>query len=226
MLKLILSSVFLITLCASSYGQYYYDRSKNPEKIEVPKTGRDFDTFFFFSWDLNRPMSNPDFISQSSTLGTKLGFRKRLNDVDKLWVGAEFGWAVYKQHFPYQTIPLSNNSSLSTDWYNYAYSYSLAASIDYFFLPMERIVTPYAGLGIGVAYDKFSQFYNIYGQSANSWGLMLRPEAGILIGFKPNSSWRLQGAVHYDYSSNATSTFGYKGFTNVGYQIGIVKMAW
>lgn len=227
MLKIISSSLFFVTMCTAVHGQYYYDRSKNPDKSVVDqKPGRDFDKFFFLSWDGNKPMSNSNFINQSSSLGTKFGFKKRLNDVDKLWVGGEFGWAVYKQYYPYQTVPLSSNSAVSTDWYNYAYSFNLAASMDYFFLPMEKIVAPYAGMGIGVAYNKYSQFYNIYGGTANSWGLLLRPEAGILVGFKQNSSWRLQGAVHYDYSTNASSKFGYKGFTNLGYQIGIVKMAW
>ena len=120
MLKLILSSLFIVVLFTSVRGQYYYDRSKNPDQKVDQKPGRDFDKFFFFSWDMNKPMSNTDFISQSSSLGTKLGFRKRLNDVDKLWVGAELGWAVYKQYYPYQTLQLSNSKSLSTDWYNYA----------------------------------------------------------------------------------------------------------
>lgn len=216
-------------------AQYYYDRSKNPDKVIKQKSGRDFDHFFFLSWDGNTPVSNPDFIKQSSSLGTKFGFRKRLNDEDRLWVGGDLGWAVYKQYIPTQTYT-TGTQSLTTDLYNYSYNYSLTANIDYFFFPMEKLFVPYTGLGFGAAYDKFTQYYNIYGSTGDSWGFQVRPEAGILIGFKENSLWRIKAAVHYDYSSNSmnlgsnnfipSTNNNYKNFINTGFQIGLVKMAW
>jgi hypothetical protein len=229
-MRKILLTILLAGVCfISGNAQYYYDRSKNPDKntgkISSPKSGRDFDRFYFLSWDNNSPMSNKDFISQSSSLGTKLGFRKRLNDEDKFWVGADFGWAVYKQYFPTQTYT-SGVQSVTTDLYNYAYTYSLSANLDYFFLPMEKIFVPYAGLGIGGAYDKFAQYYNVYGSQSSSWGFLVRPEAGVLIGFKENSPWRIKAAFHYDYSTNTSSDFDYKNFMSMGFQIGLVKMAW
>ncbi len=229
MKKLFLLVVVSIAFAGSLNAQYYYDRSKNPDKntgkISTPKTGRDFNKFYFLSWDSNSPLSNKDFISQSSSLGTKLGFRKRLNDEDKLWVGADFGWAVYNQYVPTNTYT-TGTQSVTTDLYNYSYNYSLSVNLDYFFLPMEKIITPYAGLGIGAAYDKFAQYYNIYSSSGSSWGFLLRPEAGVLIGFKENSPWRIKTAFHYDYSSNTSTDFGYKNFSSMGFQIGLVKMAW
>jgi hypothetical protein len=210
-------------------AQYYYDRSKNPDKnvdkVSSSKTGRDFDHFYFASWDYNMPLSNKDFIDQSSTLGLKLGLRKRINEDGKLWVGGDFGWAVYKKYIPTNTYTVGTQST-TTDLYNYAYNYSLSANIDYFFLPMEKIIVPYAGLGVGVAYDKFAQYYNIYGSSASSWGFLVRPEAGVLIGFKENSPWRIKAAYHYDYSTNTSSNYDYKNFMSMGFQVGLVKMAW
>ncbi|MBI1769481.1 MAG: hypothetical protein HYR67_14025 [Bacteroidetes bacterium] len=210
---------------AQADAQYYYDRSKNPDKKIIEKTGRDFDTFYFLSWDNNTPLSNTNFVSSTSYLGTKLGFRKRLNDVDRLWAGADFGWGVYKEYFPFNTYTFGSRS-LSTDLYDYVYSYNLSASIDYFIFPMEKHVTPYGGLNIGAAYDKFAQYYNVYGGASGSWGVLIRPEIGVLIGIKENASWRIKAAFHYDYSSNSNSDFGYKNFTNIGFQIGLVKMAW
>jgi hypothetical protein len=229
MKKLFLLAAVSVAFVASLNAQYYYDRSKNPDKnigkISTPKTGRDFDKFYFLSWDNNAPLSNKDFISQTSSLGTKLGFRKRLNDEDKLWVGADFGWAVYKQYVPTNTYTTGTQST-TTDLYNYAYNYSVSVNLDYFFLPVEKIITPYAGLGIGAAYDKFAQYYNVYGSSGTSWGFLVRPEAGVLIGFKENSPWRIKAAFHYDYSTNTSTDFGYKNFSSMGFQIGLVKMAW
>jgi hypothetical protein len=216
-------------------AQYYYDRSKNPEKIVANKPGRDFDHFFFLSWDGNTPMSNPDFIKQSSSLGTKFGFRKRLNDEDRLWVGGDLGWAVYKQYIPTQTFT-TGTKSLTTDLYNYSYNYSLTANLDYFLFPMKKLIVPYGGLGVGFAYDKFSQYYNIYGSTGDSWGLQVRPEVGVLIGFRENSSWRIKAAAHYDYASNSFDLSSnkfipqgsnkYSNFMSIGFQIGLVKMAW
>ena len=225
MKKTFVALMAMLLFLAQAKAQYYYDRPKNPDKKVIEKSGRDFDTFYFLSWDNNQPSSNTDFVSSASSLGSKFGFRKRLNNVDRLWAGADFGWAVYKEYFPYTTYTLGTRS-LSTDLYDYVYSYNLGATMDYFIFPMERLVVPYGGLTIGAAYDKFTQYYNIYGSSGESWGLLLRPEAGVLIGFKENSSWRIKAAIHFDYSSNSNKDFGYKSFTNTGFQIGIVKMAW
>jgi len=234
MKKLFSIVVFSIAFVGSVKAQYYYDRSKNPDKIpNQPKQTRsrsssssssNYSKFIFAAWDGNKPMSNSSFIDQSSSLGARFGFRKRLNDEDKFWVGGDLSWSVYNQYFPYQTYT-TGTQSVSTDLYDYAYNYGLTVNIDYFFLPMEKLVVPYAGFGIGIAYDKFNQYYNIYGDTpSDSWGLLVRPEVGVLIGYKQNSRWRLKAAVHYDYSSNTNSTYGYKGFTNAGLQIGILKM--
>ncbi len=224
-------------LIASCYvevnGQYYFDRTKNPDKNTTQKTGRDFDQFYFLGWDTNTPLSNASYISQASSLGTKLGIRKRLNNIDRLWAGAELGWAVYKQYFPSQTF-VKGTQSVTTDLYNYAYNYSLAANLDYYFMPMEKRLVPYVGLGIGAAYDNFTQYYNVYGAKTGTFGFLARPEVGILIGLKENSSWRIKAAYHFDYSTNAANLSGnnfigasnYKNFINTGFQVGLVKMAW
>lgn len=231
--------LFLLAFCGLIYSglnaQYYYDRTKNPEKAATQKVGRDFDTYYSFAWDINSPLSNQNYISQASTLGTRISFRKRLNSVDKLWIGADLGWAVYQQHVPYRTYQYSS-TTVATELFNYAYNYSVAATIDYFLFPTDRLVVPYAGVGIGVAYDKFTQYYGIYGGNVSSFGLQLRPEVGLLIGFKENSSWRIKVAGHFDYASNSAKLTdnnfitpgndNYNGFMNLGVQVGIVKMAW
>jgi hypothetical protein len=224
MKKLPLTFAILLSFTAAR-AQYYYDRSKNPDKTVTQSPGRDFDHFFFLSWDNNSPLSNKDYVGDASSLGTKLGFRKRLNSIDRFWAGADFGWAVYKQYYPYATYT-SGTQSVSTDLYDYTYSYNLGASIDYLILPAEKMIVPYGGITIGAAYQKYAQYYNVYGADGSSWGLLIRPEAGVLIGFKENSSWRVKAAFHYDYSSNTSSDFGYKNFSSMGFQVGIVKMAW
>lgn len=229
--------IAVLTACVTgAKGQYYYDRSKNPDKVQTTtSSGRDFDHYFSLAWDANTPSSNTTFISSSNSLGARLGFRKRINDVDRLWVGGDFGYSVYKQYVPLSVYQYGT-TSISTDTYNYAYNYSLTAVIDYLFRPADKIITPYAGLGIGGAANKFAQYYNIYAGSTTAWGVLIRPEVGVLIGFGENSSWRIKAAFHLDYAttsanlvSNGFLTPGennYSSFVNTGFQIGIAKMAW
>ncbi len=241
MKKLFLIVVVSIAFVGSLEAQYYYDRSKNPDRIpdQTKKQARaqsssytDYSKFFFASWDGNMPMSNASFINQSSSMGFKLGFRKRINDEDKLWVGGDLGEAVYKQYVPYQVYNFGTQS-VATDLYHYAYNYSGTINMDYFIFPMDKLFVPYAGLGIGASYIKFSEYYNINSSSASSWGLLVRPEVGFLVGFKQNSPWRLKAAFHFDYASNSynfynnssfLATSKYNNFINAGFQIGIMKL--
>ncbi len=218
--------LFTVLVFQSLQAQYYYDRSKSPERTVTQKVGRDFDRYFSFSWDINQPMTNKDFISQQSSLGTRLGFRKRLNSEDKLWVGGDFSWTVYKQYIPYTTFYTASGAT-STDMYNYSYNYALTVNLDYMLRSTDKVIVPYGGLGLGLSYNKFAQFYNIYGYASDKWGLMLRPEVGLLIGFGENSSWRMNVAAHFDYSTAADKDLGYSSsFTNFGFRVGLVKMAW
>ncbi|MBS1490051.1 MAG: hypothetical protein JSS93_05960 [Bacteroidetes bacterium] len=218
---------FIMTAVAVQ-AQYYYDRSKNPDR-NVKKTdnltGRDFDQYFFLSWNYSQSLSNPNYINTPSPLGLKLGFRKRLNDVDRLWAGGDVSYNVYRQYYPYQTYT-SGTQSTSTDLYNYTYSYSVTANIDYFFLPQDKMIVPYASVGLGVAANKFARYYNIYDGASTAWGVQIRPEAGLLVGFAKNAAWRMKAGVYYGYASSKSTTYGFNSFLNMGFQVGVVKMAW
>jgi hypothetical protein len=228
--------IFYIGLLAltsvPSFAQYYNDRSKVKTNTSQDVTD-DFTKYISVSWDYNVPLSNTQYINSASSAGIRLSYRKRLNNIDNLWAGIEFGAASYTQYYSYQTY-YSSASATSSDFYNYANTYSLAFSIDYFFLPMEKRIAPYVGLSIGAASINFSQYYNVNKVSDNTWGIQVKPELGILASLKTNAAWKLKVGVHYDYASNA-SDFAkndfltlrgsdYKNFMNVGFQVGIVKM--
>ncbi len=232
-MKYFFSIILVLVVIQLSYAQYYYDRSKNPDKAQTDKkVGRDFDHYFSLSWDITRPTSNTSFIDQQSSIGTKLGFRKRINDVDRLWVGGDLSWSVFKQYVPYNTY-YSSGSATSTDFYNYSYCYALSANLDYLFLPTEKVIVPYGALGLGLIYNKVVQYYNVYGSENDKLGVMIRPEVGVLIGFGENASWRMKVAAHLDFATTSISDFRYniyqvglQNFTGYGFQIGLVKMAW
>ncbi|GHM99267.1 hypothetical protein WSM22_07570 [Cytophagales bacterium WSM2-2] len=225
-------SLFLCSITAKA--QYYFDRTKNPDKNVVTKSGSLRDHFFYFTWDNNVPRSNPGYINDASSLGFKLGFRKQLNSIDRLWIGGEYTWTVYKTHVPYRTYTYGTQT-ISAELYNYSYNNSFTFNIDYFFASMDKRVVPYGGLGVGATSTKFSQYYNIYGESVSSWGVQVRPEVGVIFAFKEDAKWRIKAAAHFDYASNSANlvsnnfitpaTDNYSSFINMGFQIGIVKMA-
>lgn len=231
MRKLFFVSLLMIT-SVSSYAQYYYDRSKVKAKSVQDET-KDFTKYISLGWDFNTPLSNTQFINSTSSAGVRLSYRKRLNDVDNLWAGFEFGAASYSQYYSYQTY-FSSSSATSSDFYNYVNTYSLAFSIDYFFLPLEKKIAPYLGLSLGAASTNFTQYYNVNKVNDNAWGVQVKPELGVLASPKTNGAWKIKAAVHYDYASNTTDFVkndflllrgsDYKNFMNVGLQIGIVKM--
>ncbi|MGC4021737.1 MAG: hypothetical protein QM734_07240 [Cyclobacteriaceae bacterium] len=64
---------------------------------------------------------------------------------------------MYKQHIPLAAYQYGT-TTISPELYNYAINYSLTGNIDYFFVPMEKIFVPYAGAGIGIAYNRFTQY--------------------------------------------------------------------
>jgi hypothetical protein len=231
MKKIFFVGLLMIT-SLSSYAQYYYDRSKVKAKTFQDETN-DYTKYISASWDLNIPLSNTQFINSTSSAGIRLSYRKKLNDVDNLWAGFEFGAASYSQYYSYQTY-FSPSSATSSDFYNYVSTYSLACSIDYFFLPMERKIAPYLGFSIGAASTNFSQYYNVNKVNNNSWGVQLRPELGVVASFKTNSSWKIKASAHYDYASNSSALeknnflllrgSEYENFMSAGFSVGIVKM--
>lgn len=226
--------VLVLLVSSRCFSQYYYDRSKlQPKVILDTARTRDFSKYLSIGWDFNTPLSNTHFINTTSAAGIRLSYRKKLSDMDNLWVGYELGAVSYSQYFPYQTY-YSTSSAVSSDFYNYTTVYSLACAFEYFFLPMERKIVPFAGLSVGAAATDFKQYYNVNKATDNVWGMQLRPELGILASLKKNSSWKLKLAAHLDYASNtsklAKNNFfllgggEYKNFVNVGFQVGVVRL--
>ena len=181
-----------------------------------------YDRLFSISLDVNQPLSNTDFIGKTSGKGFKLGYRQIVNE--HFLVGADLNSATFSDYAPRQTYTYETGA-FTTDFYRYAYTYGLTLSGDYLFFPDKR-VQPFAGLGLGASYIDYTQYYNVFSASDKQWGVLVRPEAGVFIRLGKYSSWGIQGAVHYDFSSAKSADFEYNNFTNVGFQIGVVFFSW
>lgn len=175
--------------------------------------------YFYISWDINKPTSSTDWISGTSSAGGKAGYRAFLNN-EKISIGLDLNWGAYDQYEPTQTFE-SEHGAITTDYFNYIYTYGIAVSGQYNFTVGEGDrFFPYAGIGFGANHNEYVQYYNIYSDTDKQWGFLARPEAGIII--KLGRTWGVLGAVHYDYSTNKSDFFDYKNFSALGFQIGAV----
>jgi len=181
-----------------------------------------YDRFFSLSYDVNQPLSNTDFIGNTSGKGFKLGYRQIINE--HFLMGVDLNSATFNDYAPRQTY-VSETGAFTSDFYRYAYTYGLTLSGDYLFFPDKRF-QPFAGLGVGASYIDYTQYYNIFSSSDRPWGVLIRPEAGAIVRLGKYSSWGIQGAIHYDFSSAKSTDFEYNNFMNVGFQIGVVFFSW
>lgn len=181
-----------------------------------------YDKTYLVALDLNVPLSNTDYVSQISARGIKVGYREMINE--RLFGGIDFNATSYKKYKPRRTYS-NGTGAITTDLFNYAYTYGATLSMEYYFKTEQRIM-PFASFGIGASYIKYSQFFNVYSNQSDSWGVLLQPQAGVQIRLKDDSRWALQAAVHYGYSSAKNSDFNLGSFSNVGAQIGILILSW
>lgn len=184
--------------------------------------GQDFDKIVYFSWDVNKPLSNTEWVGETSARGIKAGYRRLFNDT--FMAGVDLSWATYDEYKPTTTFEYSNGA-LTTDYFNYIYSYRVTISGDYI-LPVntkDRLL-PFIGFGIGAALNSYATYYNIYRDRENTWGFLLSPRAGAVFPF--SNKIGLLGAIHYDFSTNKAESLGYDNFSSIGVQIGITLLSY
>ncbi|MEP2667970.1 MAG: hypothetical protein ABJH04_03185 [Cyclobacteriaceae bacterium] len=181
-----------------------------------------FDKTYSVALDVNVPLSNTDYVDGVSARGFKLGYREMINE--RVFGGVDFTNSTYTKYIPRQTYDNGTNA-ITTDLYNYAYSYGLTLSFDYFF-KIEQKLMPYAGLGVGASYLSYRQFYNVYSSQDDNWGVLVRPQGGLLYKLKEDARWAFLAGIHYDYSSAKSKDFGLGAFNNMGVQVGIIMLDW
>lgn len=180
-----------------------------------------FSKYYAAGFDFNMPIVNREFIDNFSQQSYKLVYREFVND--RLTVGGELGMATYNDYIP-PYVYQQDNLSIYTDIFSYVYNYTLTVSGEYFFTT-EKIAMPYAGFGIGAAYNQFTMYYNVYQQQDKRWGALIRPHAGVIVRFSKNSNWGVMTDLHLDYATTKSQDTDYNnGFANVGLQVGLVYL--
>ncbi len=183
--------------------------------------GQDFDRYFSVSWDVNKPLTTTRWIDETSVLGFKIGYHKLLND--RFSVGVDFTESIYRHYEPTTTF-ISSDGAITTDYFNYLYSYGVVANGKYFLPSKSKKLMPYVGVGAGAAFNRFAQFYNIYTDKDDSWGFLARPEAGVIFSF--GGKVGLIASAHYDFTTAGSDKFEYSGFSHYGVNLGLVFMSY
>jgi len=182
------------------------------------------ESYFYFNWDVNVPLTNTSWISGTSSRGAKFGFRKFIGQERRFAAGLDVNWAYFQEYKPTETFQ-QQNGAITTDYFNDIFQFGLAASGQYYFPVGDRErFLPYAGLGLGASLNAFSTSYNIYTDEESSWGFLARPEAGILVRIGARRRFGLMAAGHYDFSTSKSASYGYDNFSNAGFQLGIMMM--
>jgi hypothetical protein len=178
------------------------------------------DKYFYVSLDVNKPLSNSAWVDDISARGVRAGYRAFITP--RLSAGLDLGWGAFDQYKPTETV-VTETGAMTTDYFNYIYTYSIAASAQYYFNKEDsEIFFPYAGLGLGANNNEYVKYYNIYSEAERSWGFLARPEVGILVRFGERRTLGAMAALHYDFSTNKSDQFGYKNFNTLGFQIGLI----
>src|SRR5690349_17939855 len=167
--------LFLLILSGTAFSQY-------------------FDKVLYVGWVVNTPLANQEFAGNTSVRGARLGYREVINP--KLAVGVDLTMATYDQYIPRQTY-YSPGTAFTTDFTNIVNSWGATLSGEYLFFEEKRVM-PYAGFGVGVAYNNYKIFYNVYSSTDNVFGVLLRPRVGTWLRFTERSPWGLNVSLHME----------------------------
>jgi outer membrane protein W len=203
-MRILLATILSCIISATASGQMLYER------------------YFTLAWDANMPMSNTAFVKSTSFKGFQAGYHQKIRD--NFFLGIDFNNATYNDHIPRQTY-YTEGSALTTDFFNYVYSYGAVIDGQYFF-SMDKKVMPFVGMGVGASYNQYTSYYNLYSSQDKQWGVLLRPEAGAIFKLGKYESWGVIAAAHFDYSSAKSKDFFYSNFMNVGIKVGLVFFDW
>lgn len=184
------------------------------------------ESYFHFAWDVNHPLSNTSWIDNTSARGAKLGFRKFIGDERRISAGVDVNWNYFRAYKPTETF-ISDGGAITTDYFNDIFQLAAVVSGQYYFpLGEKEYFYPYVGMGLGANRNRYTVSYNIYQDREAAYGFLARPEAGILVRLGDRRRLGIMAAVHYDFSTNKSASYGYDNFSSVGFQLGITSLQW
>lgn len=181
---------------------------------------QEYASAFHLGWNTLVPFSDKDFTGSTSTAGLRLGYSQFVTE--RFGFGFEAGYSTLDDYVTPTTYEYPGGA-ITTDIYNYLYYFTLMANGQYYFSQGNRF-TPYASLGMGVAFSEYKIFYNVYQESDQNIAFVVRPEMGTLFKVKEGSSFGLKAALGFDYATNKSEYFETKNLSGLNFQIGVVLL--
>ncbi|EJG00319.1 outer membrane beta-barrel protein [Flavobacterium sp. F52] len=134
-----------------------------------------------------------DYISDVSARGFSLSYARFVKP--ELTVGFSTGWNVFHSSLAYDTYT-EGTSSLSGKQWRTNNAIPILANANYYFKKSDKI-NSYAGMGIGMVYNRRNTDMYIYTLEEESWNFALQPEIGLE--YKIDSKVALTAAGKYYY---------------------------
>src|SRR5687767_11979566 len=107
------------------------------------------ENYFYVTLDISKPLTNTSWVDDFSARGARIGYRAFITE--KISAGVDIGWNSFDEYKPRETFE-TGSGAVTTDYFNYVYSYSFALSGQYNFkVGNGEKVYPYTGLGLGVS---------------------------------------------------------------------------
>jgi opacity protein-like surface antigen len=173
---------------------------------------------YSFSWDINVPLNNKDFIENTSAAGAAFQGRYFINP--NFSIGGEIAWSSLYQYAPRKTYQFENGA-VTTDLYKYLYMLPMSANAHYYFNPDSKLM-PFAGIGLGAMYSEQDIYFNIYNLYATNWGFLVKPEAGAILKFGRYSQSGAILGVRYNYATNRESDLRINSIQTLSVHLGLV----
>lgn len=138
-----------------------------------------------------------DYISDVSFRGFSFSYSKFVKP--QVAVGITTGWNVFYSDLPYDTYT-EGTASLSGKQYRTNNSVPVLGTVNYYFKQDDKINT-YAGLGLGIVYNRRNTDMYIYTIEQESWNFALQPEIGLEFKVDPKIALTVAGKYCYGFES-------------------------
>ncbi|MND66654.1 hypothetical protein D3C87_758100 [compost metagenome] len=150
------------------------------------------------AWSLGFPTGDlSDYISDVSARGFSVGYSRFVKP--ELAIGFTTGWNVFHSSLPYDTYT-QGSSSLSGKQWRTNNAIPILANANYYFAKKDKI-NSYAGMGIGMVYNRRNTDMYIYTLEEESWNFALQPEIGLEYKIDSKVALTVAGKYYYCFES-------------------------
>jgi hypothetical protein len=158
-------------------------------------------SYYTFSWNVTFPMGDfHKWVSEPSAAGFDFGGRYMLPK--NLMAGFNLGWMRVAKIYEHETYTIPDQGiAITAKNYRFTWMTPFQGFVGYNFIP-EKLVSPYAGLGIGGDYMEHHLLIQEYDIYETYWDFSLTPEVGALVKFGPYSPWGALVAFNYKWTTN------------------------